>query len=58
MEELNNEARIERNFYQRQWRLNNKERVRKYNADYWLRRVEKRKIVEMEDYTKEECNDK
>lgn len=46
MKKLNNKARIERNAYQRQWRLKNKERVQKYNADYWQRRATKRKLAE------------
>ena len=58
MKKLNTEARMERNFYQRQWRLKNKERVQKYNADYWRRRAEKRKSVEPRDYSKGESDEK
>lgn len=37
-------ARQERQEYYRKWRAENKDSVKKYNADYWRRRAE-RKIV-------------
>jgi len=57
MKKLSIEARMERNLYQRQWRQEHKERVQKYNADYWQRRAEKRKTSEAENYSKGEIND-
>lgn len=35
-------AREERNAYMRKWRSENKDKVRKHNAAYWKRRVEKK----------------
>jgi len=37
----------ERREYMRQWRAANKDKVKKHNADYWRRRVE-RKLAEQE----------
>lgn len=34
-------ARDARNDYYRNWRANNKERVREYNARYWTKRAER-----------------
>lgn len=39
IEELANE---ERKAYYRKWREENKDKVKKHNATYWKRRVEKR----------------
>lgn len=41
---MNKEAREERNAYQREWRKNHKELVKRHNAEYWKRRAEKRKV--------------
>jgi hypothetical protein len=35
----------ERKKYYRKWRLNNKEKVKKYNDNYWRRRVEKKNEI-------------
>ena len=40
--ELEQLAREEARTYQREWRAENKDRVRKYNSKYWMRRAEKR----------------
>lgn len=32
-------ARQARNAYARQWRANNRDKVRQYNADYWARKA-------------------
>ena len=34
-------AKDARNEYYRQWRANNKDRIREYNARYWKRRAER-----------------
>lgn len=34
-------ARDARNDYYRQWRANNKNRIREYNARYWAKRAER-----------------
>ena len=34
-------ARDARNDYYRQWRANNKDRIREYNARYWAKRAER-----------------
>lgn len=36
---LEEAARQERRAYFRQWRMNNKARVRKYNEEYWKKRA-------------------
>lgn len=36
---IDEEARLARNEYQKQWRANNKDKVRKSNADYWRRKA-------------------
>ena len=40
--ELEQLAREEARAYQREWRAENRERVRKYNANYWTRRAKKK----------------
>jgi hypothetical protein len=35
-------AREEARIYQREWRAENKDRVRKYNTEYWMRRAAKK----------------
>lgn len=37
--ELTPEARIKRNAYQREWRKKNRDKVIKYQAAYWEKRV-------------------
>lgn len=39
MEQLTKE---ERNAYFREWRAQNREKVKKHNADYWKRKAEKK----------------
>lgn len=34
-------ARQVRNAYYRQWRANNRDKVKRYNADYWARKAAK-----------------
>lgn len=34
-------ARIARNAYLRDWRANNRDKVRQYNQDYWARKAER-----------------
>ena len=38
-ERIEQAARDVRNEYQRNWRANNKDKVRKANADYWRRKA-------------------
>lgn len=38
---MENEGVRNRREYYRQWRANNKERVREYNARYWAKRAER-----------------
>ncbi|MBS5661239.1 MAG: phosphatase [Clostridiales bacterium] len=38
----------ERREYFRKWRANNKDKVKKHNADFWKRRVEQRLQSEQE----------
>lgn len=38
-ERIEQAARDVRNEYQRKWRANNKDKVRKANADYWRRKA-------------------
>lgn len=38
---MNDKAREERNAYMREWRKKNKEKVKKYNAAYWERKISK-----------------
>lgn len=38
---LNEKAREERNAYLRAWRKKNKDKVKKYNNDYWERKANK-----------------
>ena len=40
---MNDKAREKRNAYLREWRKKNKEKVKKYNDDYWQRKVNKEK---------------
>jgi hypothetical protein len=40
---MTDEIRQAKNEYLREWRKKNKEKTKKYNADYWKRRVEKSK---------------
>lgn len=40
---MNDKAREERNAYLREWRKKNKDKVKKYNDDYWERKVKKDK---------------
>ena len=40
-QQFHDKAREERNRYQRQWRANNKEKVRAINARYWAKRARK-----------------
>lgn len=40
---MNEKAREERNAYLRAWRKKNKDKVKKYNADYWERKANKEK---------------
>ena len=34
-------GRLARNAYAREWRANNREKVRQYNEDYWARKAER-----------------
>ena len=40
--ELREQARLERNRYQREYRAKNPERIRAINAKYWANRAKKR----------------
>ncbi len=41
-EEIEKLIKEEKRLYLNNWRKNNKDRVKKHNADYWKRRAEKR----------------
>ena len=45
-----------RNAYARAWRAKNPDKVRKNNANYWLRKASKAVLVEKEDRQREEEN--
>lgn len=45
-------ARDARNDYYRQWRANNKDRIREYNARYWAKRAERMAQEERESEVK------
>lgn len=34
-------GRLARNAYAREWRANNRDKVRQYNEDYWTRKAER-----------------
>ena len=36
---MNDKAREERNAYLREWRKKNKDKVKKYNSNYWKRKA-------------------
>jgi hypothetical protein len=40
---MEEEVKKAKNSYLREWRSKNKDKVKKHNADYWKRRVEKMK---------------
>lgn len=40
--EMKEQARLERNRYQREYRAKNPERIRAINAKYWINRAKKR----------------
>ena len=40
MTEYSDDARQIRNEYARQWRRNNRDKVRTYNARYWMKKAE------------------
>lgn len=42
-----------RNAYARAWRAKNPDKVRKNNANYWLRKASKTALVKMEDQPRE-----
>jgi hypothetical protein len=55
MNNLSEEARQERAEYFRKWRAENKDRVKKINANYWEKRAKKRN--ESETYSKSELSE-
>lgn len=45
-----------RNAYARQWRAKNPDKVRKNNANYWLRKANKAALAQKEAVSGEEAN--
>ena len=45
-----------RNAYAREWRAKNPDKVRKNNANYWLRKAEKISMEKKEDHPREEAS--
>lgn len=54
--ELSEQAKKSRNDYYRQWRANNKDRIREYNARYWAKRAER--MAQEQEIQEERMNNK